>query len=101
MFDLEEASMGIKFYLHYDTIEQMVFVSMPAEKLVIKIEPQSLAITLVAGDSKTCRGNLQCGDGEKAKQARLSYPKVNTNRKFFLRSLGSRKKVFSTSCREW
>ena len=99
MFDLEEASMGIKFYLHYDTIEQMVFVSMPAEKLVIKLEPQSMEITLVAGDSKTCRGNLQCGDGEKAKQARLSYPKVNTNRKFLFKALG--KKVSSTSCREW
>ena len=77
LFDLQEASMGVKFYLYYDSIEEKVFVSMPAEKVVIKLEPKEMEITLVAGTSQACKGNLGCGDSGKAKEAQLSYPKVS------------------------
>ena len=33
---------------------------------------------------EACKGNLQCGDGGKAEEAQLSYPKVN----FWLVSVG-------------
>ena len=79
--------MGVKFYLHYDSIEEKVFVSMPAEKVVIKLEPRKLEISLVAGTSQACKGNLGCGDGGKAKEAQLSYPKVRFSLYYFLLNL--------------
>ena len=58
-------------------------VSLPAEKLVFKVEISVLNVKPVkiiplAGNGQTCKGNGLCGDGDEAVKASLTYPKVNT-----------------------
>ena len=77
--------------MHYDVYSQILYVSLPNEKIVIKIEPNAKndpvspmtdsssnkTYQIVAGVvGKTCIGNKICGDGGLAVDAMLTYPKV-------------------------
>ena len=72
--------MGVKFYLFFDMIENELFVSLPAEKLIFKLgisnQDESANIIPLAGNGQTCKGNGQCGDNGEAVKASLTYPKV-------------------------
>ena len=78
--------------MHYDIYRDLLYVSLPNEKLVIKIQPyddksvNSFSIDnsynekyeIIAGIiGKTCIGNKRCGDGGLALNALLACPKVN------------------------
>ena len=78
LFDLQEASMGVKFYMLYDIFREELYISLPTEKLVIKLDPSKnpIQINPVAGTGDLCKGNNPCGDGGQALQAHLTYPKV-------------------------
>ena len=83
--------------MHYDAYEKHLFVSLPNEKLVIRIQPSRTSknaqrdttadqehldgdlhsYAIVAGMvGKGCLGNKKCGDGGMADEALLTYPKV-------------------------
>ena len=95
IFQLRVTSSGVRYYMHYDVYSGLLYVSLPNEKLVIKIQPnddKNLNSPLVENIShekyeiiagiigKTCIGNKRCGDGGLAVNALLAYPKVH----FFL-----------------
>ena len=59
-------------------------VSLPAEKLVFKVDIsvsglKTAKIIPLAGNGRTCKGNGLCSDGDEAVKASLTYPKVNKN----------------------
>ena len=77
--------------MHYDVFSQLLYVSLPNEKVVVKIRPNqennsylpimentmNKTFEIVAGImGKTCIGNKICGDGGLAVNAMLAYPKV-------------------------
>ena len=77
--------------MHYDVFSQLLYVSLPNEKLVVKIRPnhennpfspimentKNKTFEIIAGImGKTCIGNKICGDGGLAVDATLAYPKV-------------------------
>ena len=77
--------------MHYDVYRQLLYISLPNEKLVVKIRPngenksftpimettRNETVEIVAGImGKTCIGNKICGDGGLAVNAMLAYPKV-------------------------
>ena len=99
IFQLRITSSGVRYYMHYDIYRDWLYVSLPNEKLVIKIQPNddksvnSFSIEnsnnekyeIIAGIiGKTCIGNKRCGDGGLAVNALLAYPKVHL---FLLSSL--------------
>ena len=57
-----------------------LIVSLPAEKLILKLDISGLTETTniipLAGNGQTCKGNGLCGDGDEAVKASLTYPKV-------------------------
>ena len=78
--------------MHYDVYSGLLYVSLPNEKLVIKIQPndgRNLKSPSIENNSnekyeiiagivgKTCIGNKRCGDGGLAVNALLAYPKVH------------------------
>ena len=78
--------------MHYDVYKRLLYISLPNEKIVIKLQPNiqenqmqeetventnPASYTRVAGVvGKTCIGNKVCGDGGLAIHALLTYPKV-------------------------
>ena len=91
IFQLRITSSGVRYYMHYDVYSGLLYVSLPNEKLVIKILPNddknfnsptkniiNEKYEIVAGIiGKTCIGNKRCGDGGLAVNALLAYPKVH------------------------
>jgi hypothetical protein len=77
--------MGVRFYLYFDSSRKYLYVSLPAEKVIIKLDPAKKPIEFkpVAGNGQSCRGNGVCGDESKALEAKLSYPKVITIRRTY------------------
>lgn len=75
--------MGVKFYLTYDPSRKLIFVSLPAEKLILKVDTtmDTPAITRAVGNGNACKGNGICGDGSTALNAQLTYPKVSDDGK--------------------
>ena len=75
---MQEASMGMKFYMVFDVKERLLYISLPAEKLIVKVDPAKnpILINPVAGTGDLCRGNNPCGDEGLAIKAHLTYPKV-------------------------
>ena len=78
--------------MHYDIYRELLYVSLPNEKLVVKIQPNdgknlnSPSIENISNEKyeiiagiigKTCIGNKKCGDGGLAVNALLAYPKVH------------------------
>ena len=59
MFDLAEDSMGVKFYMFFDSVSNELLVSLPADKLLFKFNPRTkpLNISVVAGNGQGCKGN--------------------------------------------
>ena len=93
LFQLRITSSGVRYYMHYDVYKHFLYVSLPNEKLVIRMQPEkesnlsaqrtenisSEKYEIVAGIiGKTCIGNKKCGDGGLAVDATLAYPKVIT-----------------------
>ena len=72
--------MGVKFYLFFDSVMNELIVSLPAEKLIFKLNTSGLEKQIIplAGNGRTCKGNGLCGDGDEAIKASLTYPKVST-----------------------
>ena len=70
--------MGMKFYMIFDVKERLLYISLPAEKLIVKVDPAKnpILINPVAGTGDLCRGNNPCGDEGLAIKAHLTYPKV-------------------------
>lgn len=70
--------MGVKFYLTFDPSKQWIFVSLPAEKLILKVDvsTNTTKINRAVGNGNACKGNGICGDGSSALDAKLTYPKV-------------------------
>ena len=77
--------------MHYDVYSKNLYVSLPNEKIVVKIRPNTKTdpdspmlenssnktYEIIAGIvGKTCIGNKICGDGGLAVEAMLTYPKV-------------------------
>ena len=80
LFDLREPSMGVKFFLSFDPIHNHLMVSLPAEKIILRVNLDfwPVKVDILAGQNgRSCRGNGVCGDEGLAKEATLSYPKVN------------------------
>ena len=76
--------MGGKFYMYYDDIKKELYISLPMEKIVVKLDPSKnpILIDQVAGTGEHCKGNNPCGDNGKAVEAQLTYPKVCTTALF-------------------
>ena len=74
--------MGVKFYLFFNTLMNELIVSLPAEKLVFKIDisvsDSAAKIVPLVGNGQTCKGNGLCGDGNEAVNSSLTYPKVSS-----------------------
>ena len=70
--------MGMKFYMVFDKKEKLLYISLPAEKLIVKVDPAKnpILINPVAGTGDPCLGNNPCGDEGLAIKAHLTYPKV-------------------------
>ena len=81
LLELSEVSMGGKFYMYYDDIKKELYISLPMEKIVVKLVPSKnpILIDQVAGTGEHCKGNNPCGDNGKAVEAQLTYPKVLLN----------------------
>ena len=79
---MNETSMGVKYFMKFDVTSGFLFLSLPTEKQVVKLDPteKPSTLTVVAGTGQTCRGNSKCGDGNLATLAKLSYPKVNAEK---------------------
>ena len=72
--------MGVKFFLSFDPIHNHLMVSLPAEKIILRVNLDfwPVKVDILAGQNgRSCRGNGVCGDEGLAKEATLSYPKVN------------------------
>ena len=78
LFELKEVSQGVKFYMFYDDVKKELYISLPVEKIVVKLDPSKnpILIDQVAGTGEHCKGNNPCGDNGKAVDAQLTYPKV-------------------------
>ena len=54
--------MGVKFYLFFNTLMNELIVSLPAEKLVFKIDisvsDSAAKIVPLAGNGQTCKGSF-------------------------------------------
>ena len=93
LLKLHVTSSGVRYYMHYDVYHELLYISLPNEKIVVKIQTNigknanpDLAIETVDQDSYTivagvigeaCIGNKICGDGGLATRAMLAYPKVS------------------------
>ena len=66
--------------MYYDDIKKELYISLPMEKIVVKLDPSKnpILIDQVAGTGEHCKGNNPCGDNGKAVEAQLTYPKVCT-----------------------
>ena len=89
---LHVTSSGVRYYMHYDIYHELLYISLPNEKIVVKIQtnvrknampdlPMETvdqgSYTIVAGViGEACIGNKICGDGGLATRAMLAYPKV-------------------------
>lgn len=77
---------GTRHHLTFDRYGRRLLISLPAERRIIEVksttEPDNPSTNwlLVAGNGKTCSSRKKttgnCGDGGKAEEARLTYPKV-------------------------
>ena len=85
--------MGVKSYMLFDNLKNELYVSLPAEKLVVKLNPSKnpILINPVAGTGESCKGNNPCGDNGKALNAHLSYPKVIKTKYFLFIFISTRK----------
>ena len=85
--------MGVKFYLFFDALRNELYVSLPAEKLVFKLDivgvEETAKIIPLAGNGQTCKGNGLCGDNNEAVKASLTYPKVHHLKALILQQLES------------
>ena len=90
---LHVTSSGVRYYMHYDIFHELLYISLPNEKVVVTIQPNLGKKTMpdlpsesteqdfykiVAGIiGEACIGNKICGDGGLATRATLAYPKVS------------------------
>ena len=93
LLKLRVTSSGVRYYMHYDIYHELLYISLPNEKIVVKIQTNDgkndmpdLPMETVNQDSYTivagvigeaCIGNKICGDGGLATRATLAYPKVS------------------------
>ena len=84
IYQVPVTSTGSRVYLSYSSRFETLFASFPNEKVVLakRLQPRSPGNDEswfpVAGNSKQCLGNMACGDGGKATEASLAFPKVKS-----------------------
>ena len=92
---LNITSSGVKYYLHFDVYQKVLYISLPNEKIVVMMRPgvdeqnnrfdfpggsqlYHSQTTIAGRVGRRCIGNKVCGDGGLATHALLAYPKVKT-----------------------
>ena len=92
LLELDSMSSGIRYHMDFDHLSGDLFVSLPNDKKIVRINPESKQMSTVAGNGRPCLGNGICGDGSIATKASLSYPKVKTS--FFRKKLPGTKSTY-------